>query len=38
LLEDSFGWLALVMDRDTAAERLGVHEVDVVRLVAREAS
>ena len=34
LLEDSFGWLALVMDRAAAAQRLGVHELDVVRLVA----
>jgi hypothetical protein len=33
LLEDSFGWLALVMDRSAAAQRLGVHELDVVRLV-----
>jgi hypothetical protein len=34
LLVDSFGWLAVVMDRDAAAQRLRVHELDVVRLVA----
>jgi S-adenosyl-L-methionine hydrolase (adenosine-forming) len=34
LLVDSFGWLAVVMDRDAAARRIRVHERDVVRLVA----
>jgi S-adenosyl-L-methionine hydrolase (adenosine-forming) len=34
LLVDSFGWLAVVMDRDNAARRLRVDELDVVKLVA----
>jgi hypothetical protein len=35
LMEDSFGWLAVVLDRDRAARRLRLRAFDIVRLVAR---
>jgi S-adenosylmethionine hydrolase len=35
LIEDSFGWLAVVLDRDTAARRLRLDAYDMVRLQAR---
>jgi hypothetical protein len=34
LIEDSFGWLAVVADRDHAARRLQLHTSDTVRVVA----
>lgn len=35
LIEDSFGWLAVVMDRNAAARRLQLDAFDIVRLRAR---
>jgi S-adenosylmethionine hydrolase len=34
LIEDSFGWLAVVLDRDHAARRLQLQAFDTVRIVA----
>lgn len=35
LIEDAFGWQAVVMDRDAAARRLNLDAFDIIRLVAR---